>query len=64
MNEENLDARSIDDVQTAVFIAMLGYCLQGSYRDAAGVEAELVGLLQHPHIELVPNQREAVLILL
>ncbi|MGR8948994.1 MAG: hypothetical protein ACU84Q_13185 [Gammaproteobacteria bacterium] len=64
MKDENLESRSIDDVQTAVFIAMTRYCLQGRYQDAASVVAELMGLLHHPHIELMPNQREAVLDLL
>ena len=62
--DESAEGRSIDDVQTAVFTAMTRYCLQGRYQDAACVVNELLGLLHHPHIELMPKQREAVLALL
>ena len=62
--DEGVDGRSIDDVQSAVFTAMTRYCLQGRYQDAAQVVNELLGLLHHPHIELMPKQRETVLALL
>mgnify|MGYP007072343291 CR=1 FL=1 len=55
---------SLDDAQSAVFLSMTAYCLTGKYSDAANVVTKLLGLLNHPQIALLPEQRSVVLELL